>query len=101
VAYARRQHEALLRSADAIARELDSGRVREVRDQIHSRAARMGLRVAALATFGLYRHHDELTPERLAAVDARRRQRDGERTKALLSLLPPARPAPVNSGGGQ
>ena len=67
--------------------------------QIHSPAARVGLRAAAIGTFGIYRHRDTMTPEHWAAVDQQRRQASEKAEQQLLSALPPALPAVA--GGGQ
>jgi len=72
---AKRQYAALIRKVDsgALARDLDSQRGREVQTLAHSAGARAGLSMASVVTLGLYRHHEELTPARLAEVDRLRR----------------------------
>jgi hypothetical protein len=101
-AFARRQYASLLEaSGSGLARDLDRERLAEIRDLVHSPASRLGLRLASLATLGIYRHRDELTPARLEAVDAERRQATTRKEQALLNLLPPAAPPALSSGGGQ
>ena len=72
---AKKQYAALIRKVDsgALARDLNSQRGREVRTLAHSSAARAALTMATLATMGVYRHHEELTPERMEEVDRLRR----------------------------
>ncbi len=82
----------------SLARKLAEGREREIRNELHSGSARAGLRAATIATFGIYRHHDELTPERLAEVNRIRRDSYQERLQPVLAVLPP-RPTVVTSAG--
>jgi hypothetical protein len=72
---AKKQYAALVRKADsgALARDLDRQRGREIRTLAHSASTRAGLTAASVLTMGLYQHHEQLTPERLAEVDRMRR----------------------------
>jgi hypothetical protein len=72
---AKKQYAALIQKVDsgALARDLDRQRGREVRTLAHSTGARAGLTLASILTLGLYEHHEQLTPERLAEVDQLRR----------------------------
>ena len=88
------------RSAE-LAAALDRSRVNEIKEYIHAPAARWGLRLASLATFGIYRHRDPLTPERLAWVERQRLNAAAEREAVAAARLPVRESAVVSAGGGQ
>lgn len=74
---AERQYEALLNYAgdpDGLAARLDRDRAAELTAYEHSPAARVGFRLARVATLGIYKHRErEQGPELLAALDNDRR----------------------------
>jgi hypothetical protein len=72
---ARRQYAALIANADsgALARNMQHERSRELRIVEHSQAARVGLRMATVATLGLYQHRESMDKQALAEVDRVRR----------------------------
>jgi len=96
---ARAQYAALVHEASsAMEEDLERERLGEIRAGVHSRRARAGLRLASMATLGLYRHH-ETSSESVAQVDTLRRAAAERLERAFLSALPP--PQPVATGGGQ
>ena len=73
---ARDQYAALRAYAAAprgLAQKLDRARAREVARQFHSQPALVLIRAASIATLGLYKHNDKMTPELLADLDRQRR----------------------------
>jgi hypothetical protein len=73
---ARRQYAALLRYADdphGLAARLEHDRNAELMAYEHGLAARAGLRLASLATLGLYAHHESANPRIEARLDEERR----------------------------
>ena len=75
---ARQQYAALLaharRPSGGLADRLDRDRRAELTPLVHSRAERVLLRAANVATFGLYRHREEVSPAALfAPLDTARR----------------------------
>ncbi len=101
VQVANAQYVALLERAQGdLKRDLDRQRAAEIRAEIHSRRARLGLRAATLASFGIYRHNEPMTPARMSAVDLARRENFEQRALKSMAALPPL-PAPVSHGGGQ
>lgn len=73
---AREQYAALrawAASPNGLARKVDQARSREIAHELHSRPARVMLRMASISTFGIYRHTERVTPVLLADIDRQRR----------------------------
>ena len=73
---ARDQYAALRAYATApngLARKLDAGRSREIAHRVHSAPALAFLRLTSLATLGIYKHKEPMTPVLLASLDRQRR----------------------------
>ena len=72
---ARKQYAALIAKAEsgALAKNMANERARELRGVEHSGGARVGLRLATIATLGLYQHREAMDPKALAEVDRLRR----------------------------
>jgi len=83
----------LLRSAGApkgLATQVDKDRSAELRPALHSARARLLLRAASVASFGIYRHRERVDEATLAVLDARRRDQLHHlvQAKASLGLFP-------------
>lgn len=73
---AREQYAALLKHAaapDGLALRLERTRAKEVAHRLHSTPSLAMFRMASIASLGIYRHNDRMTPELLAEVDRQRR----------------------------
>ncbi len=74
-AVAQRQYEALIRQVEdgAISKDMSRERGAEADQLLTSARSRALHKTATILTLGIYRHHEEETPELLALVDAERR----------------------------
>jgi hypothetical protein len=73
---ARDQYAALRVYAAApngLAKKLDAGRSREIARRVHTAPALAFLRLTSIATLGIYKHKETMTPMLLASLDRQRR----------------------------
>jgi hypothetical protein len=69
-----KQYDVLLAyaSGGGLAREIQVNRGDEMRSGVHGGGARTFLRLASIGSFGLYRHHEQMTPQLMAQLEVRR-----------------------------
>jgi hypothetical protein len=65
--------QAYATSPTGLAKKLDADRSREVAHRLHSAPALAFFRLTSLATLGIYKHRDTMTPELLADLNRQRR----------------------------
>ncbi len=95
---ARQQYAAFLHYVDSpggLVRDLEADRRRDGFRATHSAGERTLMRVATIATLGIYRHHENVSESELAQIENRRRDLVSKRRE---TILPPESPT-IFAGG--